>query len=207
MIVFECQKCGKLIKIADQYAGKRGKCPGCGEIIDIPSDLLNCSESPSPANPSRPLPTATIPSGAKEWHCRVGGTEYGPISDAQLKHWIGDGRVGDEDLVWTSAMPQWAPLGSVRGLLGLPAAPPKRPPRPSSGAPGQQTLEDAVAEMGSGPYQTAPYGYSRPMQMQSSSSSGALGLTSGGVVLFIVLLLFCFPLCWLPWVIDGTKAR
>lgn len=32
------------------------------------------------------------------------------------------------------------------------------------------------------------------------------GLNKGGVILFIVLLLVCLPLCWLPWVIDGTKA-
>lgn len=30
-------------------------------------------------------------------------------------------------------------------------------------------------------------------------------LSSGGWVLFIVLLLFCLPLCWLPFIIDGCK--
>jgi len=35
MIEFNCQ-CGKQIKVADQYAGKRAKCRGCGQIVVIP---------------------------------------------------------------------------------------------------------------------------------------------------------------------------
>jgi len=30
-------------------------------------------------------------------------------------------------------------------------------------------------------------------------------VSSGGWILFVVLLLFCLPLCWLPFVIDGCK--
>lgn len=33
-----------------------------------------------------------------------------------------------------------------------------------------------------------------------------LGLNMQGVILFIVLLLVCFPLCWIPWLVDGMKA-
>jgi hypothetical protein len=36
---------------------------------------------------------------------------------------------------------------------------------------------------------------------------GALGLTTQGLIIFIVLLLFCLPLCWLPWVIKDLKAK
>ena len=41
----------------------------------------------------------------------------------------------------------------------------------------------------------------------TSKQEAALGLTTGGLILFIVLLLVCLPLCWLPWVIDSTRAR
>jgi lipopolysaccharide-induced tumor necrosis factor-alpha factor len=30
-------------------------------------------------------------------------------------------------------------------------------------------------------------------------------LSTGGWVLFAVLVLFCIPLCWLPFVIDGCQ--
>jgi hypothetical protein len=34
-----------------------------------------------------------------------------------------------------------------------------------------------------------------------------LGLNSQGVILFVVAILICLPLCWLPWVIDSCKAE
>ena len=35
----------------------------------------------------------------------------------------------------------------------------------------------------------------------------AIGLNQNGFIVFIILLLVCIPLCWLPWVIDGLKAE
>ena len=32
------------------------------------------------------------------------------------------------------------------------------------------------------------------------------GLNKNGVIVVIILLLVCLPLCWLPWVIDSMKA-
>ena len=32
-------------------------------------------------------------------------------------------------------------------------------------------------------------------------------ISVGGWVLFVVLLLFCFPLCWIPFVVDGCKEE
>jgi len=34
----------------------------------------------------------------------------------------------------------------------------------------------------------------------------ALGLNQTGLIVFIVLLVGCLPLCWLPFVIDSMKA-
>jgi len=34
----------------------------------------------------------------------------------------------------------------------------------------------------------------------------ALGLTKTGLIVFIILLVVCLPLCWLPWVIKSLKA-
>jgi hypothetical protein len=41
----------------------------------------------------------------------------------------------------------------------------------------------------------------------TSKKEAALGLTTAGLILFIVLIFVCLPLCWLPWVIDSTRAR
>jgi len=43
--------------------------------------------------------------------------------------------------------------------------------------------------------------------MSEADQEFALGLNKGGFIVFVVLLVLCFPLCWLPWVIDGCKAK
>ena len=35
-IEFSCQ-CGKQIKVSEKFAGRRAKCPGCGEPVVIPN--------------------------------------------------------------------------------------------------------------------------------------------------------------------------
>lgn len=37
MISFDCPHCGKNLKTKDDKAGMKSKCPGCGEIVKIPS--------------------------------------------------------------------------------------------------------------------------------------------------------------------------
>ena len=37
MIKFACSECGKPIRVDDRYAGKRGKCPGCGAAVVVPA--------------------------------------------------------------------------------------------------------------------------------------------------------------------------
>ena len=33
-----------------------------------------------------------------------------------------------------------------------------------------------------------------------------LKLNQNGLILFIVLIFVCFPLCWIPWLIEDCKA-
>lgn len=33
-----------------------------------------------------------------------------------------------------------------------------------------------------------------------------LGLNQNGLILFIVLLVICFPLAWIPWLVESCKA-
>jgi hypothetical protein len=34
-----------------------------------------------------------------------------------------------------------------------------------------------------------------------------LGLNQTGLIVFIILLIVCFPLCWIPWVVDSMKGE
>jgi len=33
------------------------------------------------------------------------------------------------------------------------------------------------------------------------------GLNQTGLIVFIILLLLCIPLCWIPWVVDSMKGE
>lgn len=33
-----------------------------------------------------------------------------------------------------------------------------------------------------------------------------LGLNQNGMILFVILLVICLPVCWIPWLIDDCKA-
>jgi hypothetical protein len=59
MIEFECGKCGKHVRVRDDAAGKRGRCPQCGAVLSFPGAengvSLRKSEEPTEATqPSRP---------------------------------------------------------------------------------------------------------------------------------------------------------
>ena len=32
------------------------------------------------------------------------------------------------------------------------------------------------------------------------------GLNQTGLIVFIILLFFCLPICWIPWLIDSMKG-
>jgi len=52
------------------------------------------------------------------------------------------------------------------------------------------------------------FAFRSPVQdVLNSRREFALGLNLGGFILFIVLLLCCLPLCWIPWVIPSLRGR
>ncbi|HOD83416.1 MAG: hypothetical protein BWX88_03786 [Planctomycetes bacterium ADurb.Bin126] len=53
--------CGKAMNVKDEHAGKRGRCPACGAIIDIPAATTTQPSTP-PATAPRPAAT-TLPAG------------------------------------------------------------------------------------------------------------------------------------------------
>jgi lipopolysaccharide-induced tumor necrosis factor-alpha factor len=83
---------------------------------------------------------------------------------------------------------------------------------PVGGAPPPQQvgpLPEALPAVGPAPgVPAAPYvrlvcpycGHQGPRLIQKQ-------LSQGGWILFVVLLLLCLPLCWLPFVIDGCKDK
>jgi len=40
----------------------------------------------------------------------------------------------------------------------------------------------------------------------AEGEEAALGLNKNGLIVFIILIFVCLPLCWLPFVIESMKA-
>ncbi|MFC1479290.1 hypothetical protein ACFL6F_01730 [Planctomycetota bacterium] len=68
---FTCPHCEKVLNVKDEYAGRKAKCPGCGEsiVIEAPGDPEPASE-PKAAVPAAGEGQSTQPSseeGFEEW--------------------------------------------------------------------------------------------------------------------------------------------
>ena len=73
-----------------------------------------------------------------EWYAHIGQQQYGPVNEATLQSWVGQGRLGPYDLVWSPGMAAWSqaatafpnwfgqsppPLTSVMPPPGMPGVP------------------------------------------------------------------------------------
>jgi hypothetical protein len=58
MIEFECNQCSKRLKVKDEAAGKKGKCPQCGVLLEVPQTV---AESVAVASAEKPAAAATEP--------------------------------------------------------------------------------------------------------------------------------------------------
>ena len=61
MIAFSCSSCGQSLKIKDEMAGRKGKCPQCGKPIQVPVPVRTTgSVWPPPPNELK-IPPPAIP--------------------------------------------------------------------------------------------------------------------------------------------------
>ena len=57
-ITLACE-CGKALQVPDDAAGKKGRCPSCGQVFQIPAGRTHVTAMPPPRAPSKkppPLP-------------------------------------------------------------------------------------------------------------------------------------------------------
>jgi serine/threonine protein kinase len=48
MLAFPCPSCQKKLQVADEHAGKKVKCPGCGQVLTVPVPAPPPAEAPPP---------------------------------------------------------------------------------------------------------------------------------------------------------------
>lgn len=112
-----CTGCGQSLTVGDEHAGKRARCPSCGQIYTVP--LSSTTAAPTmpagqPTSTAAPTPatsanagdiwggTSSSPSAfgdasasaSQYWMRAVDGSVYGPVDRANLDRWFKEGRVG-----------------------------------------------------------------------------------------------------------------
>jgi predicted RNA-binding Zn-ribbon protein involved in translation (DUF1610 family) len=60
-IEFPCAKCGQLVRTPDSAAGKKGKCPGCGQVQPIPGGEPTAPRPVAVKTPPAQSPPAPVP--------------------------------------------------------------------------------------------------------------------------------------------------
>lgn len=73
--------------------------------------------SAEPAPPSLRRVASRIPTEA--WHVGIDGKVEGPVSRAELRAWLSEGKINKETLAWKDSMSGWAAIGSIADLSDL----------------------------------------------------------------------------------------
>jgi phage FluMu protein Com len=60
-IEMRCTGCGQTLRVADEHAGKKARCPSCGTIAEVPSPGSPVETAPPPAPPSSPSSSPFAP--------------------------------------------------------------------------------------------------------------------------------------------------
>ena len=116
MIRFNCAGCGKLVQVPDEHAGKKGKCPHCQMLMEIPQASAAQAAAAAKAEPtiaSSP-PTACEPAAPPgAWYYAVSGQRQGPLSAPALAAQIQAGQLPPTVQVWRSGMDNWTPANTL----------------------------------------------------------------------------------------------
>jgi predicted RNA-binding Zn-ribbon protein involved in translation (DUF1610 family) len=82
-ILVKCASCGKSLSAPDAYAGKRVKCPGCGQVVLVPQAVPTAQQSPAAApapagDPQGIRDAEPVPSGPASASLTPGGESRRP---------------------------------------------------------------------------------------------------------------------------------
>jgi TM2 domain-containing membrane protein YozV len=104
-IEFACSSCGKRLRVKDESAGKRVKCPGCQTVLRVPGGDAASGSSAGGSSAGGSGPSAVA---ANQWYAKTGdGQTYGPVTRQELDQWANEGRLTSESQVLREGSQQW----------------------------------------------------------------------------------------------------
>lgn len=164
-IEFRCPQCGKLLRTPDTSAGKKGKCPHCQSVNDIPLASTAVAEKPADSAAQSPAPFSaptTDPFANDPFAAATGTTPFsaGPVTSdpfATAPH-SAPTSPGQTDLF--ADLPGTTPYAAGPAPY---AAGPANPFEPKPGPlPGPADPFGAPAPASSNPYAAPTYAASQP---------------------------------------------
>lgn len=116
-----CQTCARKLRVADEYAGKKARCPQCHTIYVVPG----LSQAAAPVQPTMPQPTTPQPTvgspspfapdrGPERWRVRTpDGRVYGPVPKKELDQWVAEGRIPPQAALQIESTDAWRSASEV----------------------------------------------------------------------------------------------
>jgi HEAT repeat protein len=136
-IRFRC-KCGKIVKVEDEHAGRRATCPNCGGQLVVPSVSTipeaagpNAKAEPSPQLPEPPAPELQLESESLGPGGKTGDT-VGNVLELEFERLGPGGKTGDT-VEEVTDVEEVAPESEISEVVPLPddSAPAEAPSEPT----------------------------------------------------------------------------
>lgn len=131
-----CQGCGQRLRVADEHAGKKARCPNCQSINSVPAVATSERADPYAPQPLRETysPTANSPAapvavaesspvvGGEMWTLKIDdGRTFGPVNRTELDKWFAEGRITPACQLQIDRDNRWRSAGEIYSSLGVPA--------------------------------------------------------------------------------------
>lgn len=141
------------------------------------------------------------------------GKKLGPYSEADVRHWVTEGRFSRDAVAWRPGMPDWVPLATLLQRASAapppttppPTAPPPVAPPPAASRPATYAASEPRSNDWAGGMDER-WGEQPQMRADRRSLPTPPSLHWGLVVLFTILTLGIFGVVW-PFIQAGWVRR
>ncbi len=109
-----CQNCARKLRVDDEFAGRKARCPHCKTVYTVPQLMGADRQRPSESDVD-----------GESWRLRTeDGNVYGPVSKSEVDVWFTEGRITENSQLQRDGTYDWLPATTVYPVLAKTAAQP-----------------------------------------------------------------------------------
>lgn len=216
-----CSGCGEKLAVSDEFAGRRARCPKCGQVYAVPHPTVSSAPSVSsaPTFPATQDAASTAMAGSNYGGLSSAesedqfmmlapdGKEYGPVTREKLNRWYEEGRVGADYKIRQGVGP-WQPAQIFKSAPAANVNPyGANVPSPYPTAPNPYATS---ANSSQNPYSAArPYQSSYPSGGFAKTDNSGIILTMGILawVVIVICPIFMIVFGLIAWVMGASALR